>query len=242
MKTNITLSSDDRILFGHIIRQNTKDGGSLSVSDLQNAYNFARFQYGWSEKNISWIMRGKDFQERCYHLLNERGLVKVQIDTFMEMIENEGITKVLKGLKVWKTTGRGENKSTFADPYIWVLLAMELNPLIYAKVVIWLTDSLIFNRVIAGDAFKPMTFQISKIVTNPDYSLISRTINEKVFGYHEKGIRNTATQDLLLNLTDFQKYITQSIKMGIIKNNEQLFKIIKMYQLPENQSVKNFAQ
>ena len=240
MKTNVTLRSDDRVLFGTVIRQNTKDNGSLSVSDLQNAYNFARFQHGWSEKNIAMIMKTKDFQERCYHLLNERGLIKVNILTFMEMCESEGITKVLKGLKIWKTTGRGENKSTFADPYIWVLLAMELNPLIYAKVIIWLTDSLIFNRVIAGNEFAPMTKAISTIDENPDYSLICRTINEKIFGYHEKDIRNTATQETLQALSDFQKFITQSIKMKIIKNKEQLFKVISLYQMPENQHVKNF--
>ncbi len=240
MKTNVTLNSDDRVLFGTIIKQNTKDL-SLSVSDLQRSYNFARFQYGWSEKNIASIMKGKEFIERCYHLLNERNLIKVQISTFMEMVENEGITKVLKGLKVWKTSGRGENKATFADPYIWVLLAMELNPLIYAKVVIWLTDSLIFNRVLAGDAFKPMTAEISKIIPNPDYPLICKTINEKIFGYHQKEIRNTATQELLLQLTDFQKFITQSIKMKIVRTENDLFRLINLYQVTENQSLKKFA-
>ena len=209
MKTNVTLKSDDRVLFGRVIKQNTKDQ-TLSITDLQNAYNLARFQYGWSERRISGIMDSKDFQERCYHLLNERGIIKADIYVFMEMIEKESITKVLKGLGVWKTSGRGENKSVYADPYIWVLLAMELNPKIYAKVIIWLTDSLIFNRVLAGNEFKPMTSEISKIISNPDYSLICRLINEKIFGFHEKDIRNTATQEALLALSDFQKFITQS--------------------------------
>lgn len=239
MKTNVTLKSDDRVLFGTIIKQNTKDQ-SLSVSDLQNAYNFARFQNGWSDRRINDIMKHKDFQERCYHILNERGLVKATILVFMEMIEKEGVVKVLKGLNVWKTSGRGENKSTYCDPYIWTLLAMELNPHIYAKVVIWLTDSLIFNRVIAGDAFRPMMNEIARIVTKPDYSLICRTINEKIFGYHEKEIRNTATQELLYALSDFQKFITQSIKMGILKNESSLFRMINLYQLPDNQTLKNF--
>lgn len=240
MKTNVTLKSDDRVLFGSVIKQNTKDQ-TFSVSDLQRSYNFARFQYGWSEKHLPMIMKTKDFQERCYHLLNERGLIKVNILTFMEMVESETITKVLKGLKVWKTSGRGENKSTYCDPYIWVLLAMELNPLIYAKVIIWLTDSLIFNRVIAGDAFRPMTREISSIVKNPNYSTICKSINEKIFGYHEKDIRNTASQDILQELSDFQKFITQSIKMGIVRNEQQLFKMIGLYQPSENQTLKKFV-
>ena len=129
MKTNVTMQSTDRNLFGVIIRQNTKDGQSLSISDLQKAYEIARFQYGWKDRRINDIMSGKDFQERCYHLLKERDLIKAGISAFMEMIDNEGVVKVLKGLGVWKTSGRGENKSVYSDPYIWVLLAMELNPL-----------------------------------------------------------------------------------------------------------------
>ena len=52
----------------------------------------------------------------------------------MEMVKNEGIAKVLKGLGVWKTTGARATKTVYCDPYIWVLLAMELNPKIYAEI------------------------------------------------------------------------------------------------------------
>lgn len=231
MKTNVVMKSDDRNLFGTIIKQNTKDGQSLSVSDLQAAYNFARYQYGWSERLIAGIMRGKDFQERCYHLLNERGIINMQIHTFMEMIEREGVVNVLKGLKVWKTAGRGENKATYCDPYIWTLLAMELNPLIYAKVVIWLTDSLIFNRIEAGTEFIPMNKSINQIVPNPNFQLYSTLINEKVFGRHERGIRDTATKEQLSNISNIEKNIIQNIDMGILKNETQLIYIIKNFKI-----------
>lgn len=231
MKTNVVIHSSDRNLFGTIIRQNTKDGQSFSVSDLQKAYNHARFQHGWSLKRIDNVMTTKDFQERCYHILNERGVIKTTIHGFMEMIEKEGVVKVLKGLKVWKTGGRGENKSTFCDPYIWVLLAMELNPLIYAKVVIWLTDSLIFNRVLAGSDFAPMNRAIASIVSEPDYPRYAREINLKVFGRHERGIRDTATQDELRLISDVEKFIIQSIEMGMIANETQLIKVIELYKV-----------
>lgn len=231
MKTNVVMRSTERNLFGTIIKQNTKDGQSLSVSDLQRSYEFARFQYGWSDKRVNDIMSGKDFQERCYHLLNERGVIKAGISAFMEMIEKEGIVKVLKGLKVWKTAGRGETKSVYCDPYIWVLLAMEMNPLIYAKVVIWLTDSLIFNRILAGSEFTPMTSAIKGIITTPNYREYNIAINKKVFGKHESGIRNTATQAELFAISDIEKFITQSISMGIITNEFQLLHVINKYQI-----------
>lgn len=231
MKTNVVMRSTERNLFGTIIKQNTKDGQSLSVSDLQRSYEFARFQHGWSDRRINDIMKHKDFQERCYHLLNERGLIKTTILAFMEMIEKEGIVNILKGLKVWKTAGRGENKSVYCDPYIWVLLAMELNPLIYAKVVIWLTDSLIFNRILAGSEFTPMTSAIKGIITTPNYREYNIAINKKVFGKHESGIRNTATQAELFVISDIEKFITQSINMGVITNELQLLHVINKYQI-----------
>jgi hypothetical protein len=238
MKTNVVLKSSDRNLFGTIIRQNTKDGQSLSVSDLQSSYNFARFQFGWSDRRISDIMKYKDFQERAYHILNERGIIKTTIIAFMEMVEKEGITKVLKGLKVWKTSGRGENKSTYCDPYIWVLLAMELNPLIYAKVVIWLTDSLIFNRVLAGSYFIPMNSAIKEIIPNPDYRKYAQLINMKVFGKHQSGIRDYANQDQLKQVAEIENLITQNINLGIIKNERQIIYVLENYKLNPS---KNFA-
>jgi len=135
MKTNVVMESSDRDLFGVTIKQQTENK-FVSVSGLQKAYDVARWQYGWTERRIESITQQKDFKERIYHLLSERGVIKTSILAFMEMVEKEGITKVLKGLGVWKTTGKGSTKAVYTDPYIWVLLAMEMNPLIYAKVVI----------------------------------------------------------------------------------------------------------
>ena len=101
MKNNVTLSSTDRELFGITIRQNTKDS-MLSVTDLQKSYDKARFMHGWSDRQLGTLMRTNEFQERVYHILTERFLIKMPFGTFTEMIDNESITKVLKGLDVWK--------------------------------------------------------------------------------------------------------------------------------------------
>ena len=108
---------------------------------------------------------------------------------------------------------------------------MELNPLIYAKVVIWLTDKLIINRITAGTEFTPMTSAIKSIIVNPNYREYNIRINKKVFGRHESGIRDTASEDQLRMITDIEKFITQSINMGIIKNESQLFKVINMFEV-----------
>jgi hypothetical protein len=221
MKQNVILSSTDRELFGITIRQNTKES-FLSVSDLQKAYEKARWIYGWSDKRVNDILSSLDTKERVYFLLKERDLIKAEISVFMDMIEKEGLTKVLKGLGLYKTTGRGSNKSVMADPYIWVLLAMELNPMLYAKVIVWLTDSLIFDRIEAGSEYLPMNAKIKDITNNPDYPKYARLINTKVFGEHKTGMRNLASAKELRKIAEIEKTIITAIDNKWINNEAQL--------------------
>jgi hypothetical protein len=221
MTTSVVLKSEDRNLFGIIIRQETKTG-FLSVSELQKAYEVARWQYGWSEINIPSLMQSLKMVERIYYLLKDKNIVKVDLSIFMQMCKNEGITKVLKGLQIWKTTGRGANKTVMCDPYIWVSIALELNPMIYSKVISFVTDSLIFDRIEAGDEFKPMNTAIKSIVSNPDYKKYSIAINEKVFGKHLTGMRNLANSNELKKIVKIEQFIKQGISIGMIKNDTQI--------------------
>jgi hypothetical protein len=228
METNIVMKSKDRELFGIVIKQETKNG-FLSLTELQKAYEIARWQYGWSEINIASLMQSTKMVERLYYVLKERDFIKVEISTFIEMCKNEGITKVLKGLQVWKTSGARQNKTVMCDPYIWVAIALELNPMIYAKVIGFITDSLIFDRIEAGDEFRPMNNAIKSIVSNPDYKKYSIAINEKVFGKHLTGMRNLATSSELRKITKIEQFITQGISIGMIKEDRQIMYAISNY-------------
>lgn len=228
MKSNVVLSSSDRELFGVTIRQNTKEQ-FLSVTDLQKAYEKARWQYGWSERRVNDILQHEQVQNRIYYLLLESGFIKTSLSTFMEMCKNEGVTKVLKGLGVYKTTGRGSDKTVVSNPYIWMLIAMELNPMIYAKVVVWLTDSLIFDRLEAGTEYKPMNSAIKEVIQNPDYPKFAKAINSKVFGQHQTGMRNLASAKELRQIADIEKFVTQSIKMGFLRSEANILKAIETY-------------
>jgi len=221
MKTNVVLSSADRELFGIAIRQNTKDS-FLSISDLQNAYENARWQYGWGERRIDNIMQTNDFKERVFYILENQSIIKTSILGFMDMVEKEGIAKVLKGLGVYKTTGARTTKQTFANPYIWILLAMELNPMIYAKVIVWLTDTLIFDRIDAGSEYMPMNSKIKEVIIEPNYSEYAKAINKKVFGSHITGMRNLASAKELRKIADIEKQVIVAIEMGWIDNEKKL--------------------
>lgn len=228
MKQNQVLSSSDRELFGITIRQHTKNQ-MLSVTDLQKSYEKARFMHGWKDRKVNHIIDTDDFKERVYYILENMGLVKTDISVFMEMLNREGIVKSLKGLGVWKTTGRGENKMVVANPYVWVLIAMEMNPMIYAKVVTWLTDSLIFQRLEAGKGYAPMNSAIDKIISKPNYPEYARIINIKVFGEHIRGIRNLASAEELRKIAKIEEFVFNAINMKLIDNEEKLLSAINNY-------------
>lgn len=229
MKTSVVLRSTDRQLFGITIKQKTKEQ-FLSVTDLQRSYETARWQYGWTDRRVNDILQGRAVQERVYHLLFESGKIKATLPAFMGMVENEGIVKVLKGLGTWSTTGRGSEKAVYCDPFVWMLLAMELNPMIYAKVVIWLTDSLIMDRIEAGSEYMPMNAAIKSIIKAPDYAKYAKAINVKVFGQHQTGMRNLACAKELRKIADIEKFIINAISLGWLKTEDSIIKAIQNYK------------
>ena len=227
MKTEVTLKSKDRQLLGIEIRQDTE--GMFSITDLQRAYDIARWKYGWADRDLSNILNTQQTKERLYYILFQRDSIKTSFSGFMEMVEREGIVKTLKGLGVYKTKGRGKEKHVVADPYVWVLLAMEMNPMLYATVVVWLSDSLIFNRIDAGNEFMPMNSAIKRLLVEPDYSKFSIAINERIFGIHRTGMRNLASSKELRLIADIEKFIVNAINNGWLKTEFDILQAIKTY-------------
>lgn len=73
--------------------------------------------------------------ERIYYILLQQRIINLEKSRFIKNSKEGGFLKFLKKLGVYQTSGARERKSTWCDPYIWALVAMELNPLLYAKVV-----------------------------------------------------------------------------------------------------------
>lgn len=220
MKSNVVLKSKDRVLFGVTIRQDTKNG-FLSITDLQEAYFRARIEKGWSDRRIERILATNNAAERIFYILEKQGIIKAQFCAFMEEVKNSSLVKVMKKYGAYKTSGARSNKNTSCNPYIWVLLAMELNPELYATVVIWLGDNLITNRIEAGDKYNELCRAASRF-KDVDYTKIGRALNYVIFNQHEKMLRNTATQKELKEIDDIQKSLAFAINMGYIKSFDNL--------------------
>lgn len=225
MKTNIVLSSSDRELFGTRIRQETKTG-FLNLSDLRESYTQARVKNGWADKNITEILERES--PTIFYLLERQGIITVDITTFMEKVKNEGFAKYMKSIGAYKTTGARDTKTVWVNPYIFVMIAMELNPLFKANVIGWLTDQLIINRIEAGNFCKALNVSIGKF--SPDgnqYMTLAKALNFIVFGKHEVGIRNTGTKEQLKELASIEEKMAFAIDMGYISSFDMLLKELR---------------
>ena len=232
MKTNVVLKSEDRELFGIAIRQQTKTG-FLNLSDLQDSYDQERFKKGWSKKRVTDLLNynhSKSNTERIYYILKEQKFINVNLNDFIGTVEKQGLTKTLKQLKVYKTTGARQTKTTWANPYVWLLVALEMHPEIYAKTVIWLTDKLIINRIEAGNFYKELTGAISKF-KDVDYIRMAKGLNYVIFGRHETGIRNFANEKELKDLHLLESQFAFAINQGYIKTfDEFIYELQKFYR------------
>lgn len=226
MKTNVVMKSEqDRNLFGIVIRQETKTG-FLNLSDLSEAYTQARVKNGWAEKNIDRIMN--DNVETIYYLLSKQGFITLQMSSFIETVKEVGFAKYMKSIGAYKTTGARHTKTVWVNPYIFVMVAMDLNPLFKANVIGWLTDELIINRIEAGNFCKALNASIQKFNPNGnEYMTLAKALNHVVFGRHEAGIRSTGTKDQLKELANIEEKMAFAIDMGYIMSFDMLLKELR---------------
>ncbi len=225
-------SIESRTLFGVTIRQRTENG-MLNLSDLQEAYTHARVLNNWKERRVEDILLEDWTVERIYYLISEDNFVKSQdydfmkdLDAFKEYIKQKSITKVLKEMGLYKTAGARENKTRWVNEYIWILIAMDLNPKLYAMAIKWLTDKLIFNRIEACEMNKSLRGAMTKL-PSPNYAEVNMALNKKIFGKHETGIRNTGSEKQLHDLYSLEDNIAFCINKGFYKTNEEVIEAIK---------------
>jgi hypothetical protein len=143
----------------------------------------------------------------------------VQFLPFIELVEKEGITKILKKLKVYRATGTRNKRLIWCHDSIWILLSLELSPVFYAKTVIWLRDDLIRNRIEAGNFCRALNGSIQRF--HPDgsqYVQLAKALNYIVFGRHEPGIRNTGSREQLKELFTLEEKMAFAIDMGYINS------------------------
>jgi hypothetical protein len=239
---------------GTVVNQRMEDG-FLSLTTLQKIYEESRIKYGWAKRDMSNIIHTDAMIERfyeIYQMLSEgnglsvsqrekfeflystdnQDVIKpsnrgfIDLSYFKSEISKKGAVAFFKELGLWHTKGARENKEVWVDPYLFVSIALEMHAKLYAHTVIWITDSLIFDRKEAGGNYLPMNVAIDKKLGLSDYWKYAILINKNVFGKHEKGIRNFATKEQLRDISKLEEFITTSIEHSLITSEQQLCNVL----------------
>lgn len=229
MKSNVVLQSKDRVLLGVSVSVMSKDG-YVCITDATNALNKKRESNGFVPKKVNSIIQTSSFNERCMELLNklnDRDLLRKRKPSLKDnnLIVNNLID--LGKIDLAYRKGKGVDQKWYVNPYLFVMIALEMDPEIYAEVVIWLTDGLIENRNEAGDAYVKMCSSVSRVTKDKNdlrdnIRRVAKAINFIIFNKHEDGIRNTASKNELNDIIALENVIAALIDGKFISNFDSL--------------------
>lgn len=190
------------------VTQRTKDG-FFSASELLNQWN----NFSDQNKKIIEFERLKNTKEFMEELKED---IKSQSDNYHDAIIDP-ISKV-KG----RNTKNGKTKdNVWYNPYLFMKFAMWLNPRFELQVIKFVYDNLIEFRHDAGDNYNGLTSAVQRF-RNINYPQMAKGLNYIVFGGHEKGIRQKATEYQLKELTEIQKKLAFAVDMNYIRSFDDL--------------------
>lgn len=133
------------------------------------------------------------------------------------------VFKKVKG----RATRNGRTKDqVWMHPYLFIKLAMWINPKFELQVIKFVYDELIKNRHLAGDNYNVLT---SAIATLPyaDYREVAKAIQWIVFNTTGKNLRQSATQEQLKEISEIEHSLAFSINMGLIKDHFGLMNLLR---------------
>lgn len=233
MKTNVLLQSESRELLGKNIPVMSKDG-FVCITEVMEALTEKRRKEGMAPRRLDDLMGTKGFQEKMNALIKRLNINSVCTAAKVAVKKSELSINKLTDLKKYQMAyrrGKGKDQKWFVNPYFFVMVALELDPEIYASVVIWLTDGLIKNRNIAGDAYIRTCRSVSSLVKDKSelqngIRRVAKAINFIVFNKHEEGIRNTATENQLNEISELEISISSIIDGGFVNNYDELIEYL----------------
>lgn len=159
---------------------------------------------------------------------------KVQ-DFIDALMEEEGL-HIAKEVYVKSKASRGVNAGTWVHPYLFIKLAMWINPRFEVKVVKFVYDKLIQFRHDAGDNYRSLSASGVQL-DNYNFSKVAVALQWIVFGKKGKNLRQTATQEQLMELSSLQMKLSFAIDMGYIQSFDGLRdELRKIYLHKKNQT------
>lgn len=230
MKSNVLLQSESRELLGRNISVMSKDG-FVCITEVMDVLSQKRAAMGLEPKRLDHLMSTSSFQEKMNALIKELNINElictVRYRTLKDNSLNISKLTDLKKYGMAYRRGKGKDQKWFVNPYFFVMIALELDPEIYAKVILWLTDNFIENRNIAGEAYIKMCKSVSSLIKNKSelsdkIKIVAKAINFIVFNKHEDGIRNFATKNELNEIISIENAVGAIIDGEFVHSFEEL--------------------
>jgi len=151
METEVIMK---RELFGREISQKSKSE-YFSATDLVKAGNMYRIGKGMQPFDMSVWFSQKNVKEFVQSLENKFGKVKI--------------------------SGNGRGHHTWVHPYLFIDMALSINPDLKIEVYGWLYDCLLKYRNDSGDSYKKMAGAIySRIPNKSDYTKYIIQVADKI--------------------------------------------------------------
>ncbi len=205
MKTSVNML---RKMGKYNVSQRTKDG-MFNATDLIKQWNKSN-DLGKRIKDFIKLSQTEEFVDE----------LKTELESQRDFSPNAEYQVVItiKG----RNTKKGKTPNVvWYHPYLFIKFAMWLNPRFELQVIKFIADQLIENRHNAGDNFNGLTSAVQKF-TGIDYRTMSKGLNWIVFNRHERGIRDSASQEQLSELTDLEKKMAFAVDMGYIRTFDEL--------------------
>ncbi len=180
--------------------------------------------------NFNVTQRTKDSFFNATELIKQWKNYSGQNKRIVDFFENKQTKEFIKALEkkefqnVPNSTHlktRGKNGGTWLTPILFIKFAMWLNVEFEIDVIKFVYDNLIAFRNNAGDNYVGLTNAISRF-EDANYSQLAKGLNWIIFGKHEKGIRQKATEKELHKLTKLQEKLAFAVDMGYIRTFDEL--------------------
>ena len=194
MKTEVIMK---RELFGDQISQKSKSE-FFSATDLIKAGNKWRVAHNLDFFSLNVWLQNKATKEFMTFLSDEYGEIKIN--------------------------SKGKNGHTWVHPFLFIKIALAINPELEIKVYKWLFDLLLKYRNDSGDSYKKMTGALfenshSKTTFHKDISEIAKKI--KI----ECNVKNwQEATEIQLKLRD-KMHENISLLCDVLKNNSEAVRI-----------------
>lgn len=235
MKSNVVLQSESRKMLGVNVSVMSKDG-YVCITEAAKAIDDKRALMGLAPKRISAIMQTSGFRERCYELaskLEETGRVVSFGKNIKDVIDNMSNLNDLRSIKLAYKRGKDKDQKWYINPYLFVMIALEMDPEAYAEVIIWLTDGFIKDRNEAGDAYLKLSSSLARMTKSKGEDFkelikgVARALNYIVFNQHYEGIRNNATKDQLNEIIRLEYFMSMAMDHQLIKTYDDLVNMMR---------------